>query len=267
MNETYYYGQGKVYLARRDENGRPGAWRWVGDVSALAVTLAFEQKTVKASRGGKLVNTRRYLTSQAGSVTSKWHNFSSENLSLLLNSEVVRNYPRIIENEMLPPNISEGDRIALSYQNVWSVEVSGMVEGRDYIVDAPWGIIEFITTPINQPVSVDYAHANSSGIPIFTGKPEEFAFRYESINLAESGDRLLVELYRLSFDPLTTLQLINNDSVVAGIDTAAEVMYDLNRPDDPAFGRFGRVTVIETLRGITHNGAINHDGRYSHGGN
>lgn len=267
MNETYYYGQGKVYLARRDNNGRPGAFRWVGDVSALAVTLAFEQKTSKSSRGGKLVNTRRYLTSHSGTVTSTWHNFSAENLSLLLSSDVVRNTPRIIENEVLPPNISGGDRIALSYQNVWGVSVNGMVEGRDYHVDAPWGIIEFITPPVNQPASVEYAHANSTTTPIFQGKSDEFVFRYESINLAESNQRMLIELYRLSFDPLTTLQLINNDSKVAGIDTAAEIMYDLVRTGDPIFDRFGRVTMIEALSGITHNGAINHDGHYSHGGN
>ncbi|MGM7653607.1 hypothetical protein [Serratia marcescens] len=267
MNETYYYGQGKVYLARRDENGRPGAFRWVGDVSELAITLAFEQKTAKSSRGGKLVNTRRYMTSQSGAVTSAWHNFSAENLSLLLNSDVVRNCPEIIENEVLPPNISEGDRIALSYQNVWGVEVNGLTEGRDYTVDAPWGMIEFITTPVNQPVRVDYARANSTTSPIFTGKTDEFAFRYESINLAESNQRMLVELYRLSFEPLTTLQLINNDARMAAIDTTAEIMYDLTRVDDPILGGFGRVTVIETLSGITHNGAINHNGRYLHGGN
>ncbi|HFF9504116.1 TPA: hypothetical protein ACGE99_003792 [Serratia marcescens] len=267
MNETYYYGQGKVYLARRDENGRPGAFRWVGDVSELSITLAFEQKTAKSSRSGKLVNTRRYMTSQSGAVTSAWHNFSADNLSLLLNSDVVRNYPRIIENEILPPNISAGDRIALSHQNVWGVEVGGLTEGQDYTVDAPWGMIDFITTPVNQPVSVDYSRASSTTAAIFNGKTDEFAFRYESLNLAESNQRMLVELYRLSFEPLTTLQLINNDAKMAALETAAEIMYDLTRTDDPIFGKFGRVTMIETLNGITHNGAINHDGRYSHGGN
>lgn len=266
MNETYYYGQGKVYLARRDENGRPGAFRWIGDVSALSVTLAFEQKTSKSSRGGKLVNTRRYMTSQSGVVTSTWHNFSAENLSLLLNSNVVRNYPEIIEKEVLPQNISAGDRIALFHQNVWGVEINGMVEGRDYSVDASWGMIDFISTPVHQPISVDYAHANSSSISIFSNNRDEFVFRYESINLAESNQHMLVELFRLSFEPLTTLQLINNDSSIGGVDTAAEIMYDMSRHDDPILGRFGRVTIIETLSGITHNGAINHNGVYTHGG-
>ncbi|HGW4113258.1 TPA: hypothetical protein ACNH4I_000141 [Serratia marcescens] len=267
MNETYYYGQGKVYLAHRDENGRPGAWRWVGDVSSLNVTLGFEQKTGKSSRNGRLVNTRRYLTSHSGSITSKWHNFSPENLALLLNSTVAHHYPALIEKEILPSNISAGDRISLAYQNVWSVGVHNMIEGRDYTVDAPWGVIEFINTPVNQPVYVDYAHAPSSGIPIFTDKPNEFALRFESINLADSSTSMLLELYRLSFDPLTALQLINNESSLGGIDTVAEIMYDLNRIDDPIFGRFGRVTVIRTLSGIRHNGTIVHDGRYSHGGN
>lgn len=146
------------------------------------------------------------------------------------------------------------------------VDIPGLVEGRDYTVDAPWGMVEFITTPTHQPLSVDYAHANSLGIPIFTGNSDEFSFRYESINLAEPNKCMLIELYRLSFDPLTTLQLINNDASMGEIDAAAEIMYDLSRPNDPKLGWFGRLTMIEILNGMTHNGAINHNGAYTHGG-
>ena len=36
-NDTYYYGQGRIYLATRDTSGTPGAYRFVGDVSAFSV--------------------------------------------------------------------------------------------------------------------------------------------------------------------------------------------------------------------------------------
>ncbi|CAI0909459.1 phage tail tube protein [Serratia ficaria] len=267
MNETYYYGQGKVFLARRDNNGRPGSWRWVGDVSDFAITLSFEQKIAKSSRAGKLVSTRRYMTMQAGSINSTWHDFSSENLSLLLNAERIRNYPEIIESEDLPNEIEAGDRISLAYQNVWGVEIPGAVIDVDFTVEPSWGVINFLKTPKNQPVHVNYAHANSVSIPIFTSLQEEFALRYESINLAENNDCVLIELYRLSFNPLTTLQLINTDSSLAGIETTAEIMYDAQRPDDPLLGHFGKLVLVEPLSGITHDGSIYHNGVHTHGGN
>ncbi|MGP3133831.1 hypothetical protein ACTVM3_06685 [Serratia nematodiphila] len=267
MNETYYYGQGKVYLARRDENGRPGAWRWVGDVSQLAITLAFEQKEGKLSRSGRLVKTRRYLISSGGALTSTWHDFSPENLALLLDSSPVTDGTKIIEHEELPPNIKAGDRIALAFQNVWGVELSGLTKEIDYRVDALWGAIEFITTPANQPVFADYCRTGLVSVGIFSQSPREFAFRFEGINLAESKKKTLVEIYRLSFDPVTTLQLINNDTSLAGVATNAELLYDATKARDDVLGQFGKVVTISELSGITHNGAIYHDGRYQHGGN
>ncbi|EHF7635567.1 hypothetical protein J3X62_004972, partial [Salmonella enterica] len=54
MDKPYYYGQGKVYLSLRDANGLNLDWKWIGDVSGLVVTLAFEEQKIKSSRGGVL---------------------------------------------------------------------------------------------------------------------------------------------------------------------------------------------------------------------
>ena len=47
--ETYFYGQGKVFLAHRQAIGKPGAIRWIGDVSALSRALTVERLNHKES--------------------------------------------------------------------------------------------------------------------------------------------------------------------------------------------------------------------------
>ncbi|EIV2911563.1 TPA: hypothetical protein ACGD69_003366 [Serratia marcescens] len=266
MNETYYYGQGKVYLARRDESGHPGAWRWVGDVSALEITLSSEYKVKKISRAGKLVSVQNFMFSHSGKLLSTWHSFSPENLAILLSSVCVKNTPAIVANESLPAGIQAGDRVSLAHQNVWDVDISGLKAGVEFVVDAVWGAIEFIRTPGNQPLNASYCYANSVSIPIFTSAKNEFAFRYEGQNLAEDKRKTLVELYRVAFEPVTSFPLINNDSSIAKLETSAEVMYDINRAADSKLGQFGKVVLIEELNGITHDGSIYHNGIYTHGG-
>lgn len=266
MNETYYYGQGKVYLARRDERGRPGAYRWIGDVSALTVSLSFEKKGSKSSRAGRLVTTKRYFTAYSGVVSSTWHNFSSENLALLLQSEPITYLPEIVVGEELVSGIKAGDRIALAHQNIWSVSISGLHQGVDFTVDVRWGVIDFLTTPTQQPVYVDYEYAGNKSIPIFTSANSEFSLRYEGTNRAEKDNEVLIELYRLAFDPVTSLSLINNDANLAGLETNAEILYDFQQMEDSLLGRFGQVVLIEPLSGITHDGSIIHDGIHTHRG-
>lgn len=267
MNETYYYGQGKVYLARRDINGRAGAWRWLGDVSELAITLAFEQKISKISRRGRLFNSRRYISGHTGTLAATWHNFSSDNLALLLRGDATTNTANIVGSEVLPAGIIAGDRFTLAHQSVWGIEIAGLTNGRDYIVDADWGAIEFLITPAQQPVTVGYQHAGNTTIPIVSDSNDEFALRFEGINMAEPSGALLVELYRLSYNPLAGWQFITSGSSLAGIETSAELLFDPYTLSDTALGQFGRVTLFNRLNGITHNGAINYNGKYTHGSN
>lgn len=267
MNETYYYGQGKVYLARRGDDGRPGAWRWLGDVSELVITLAFEQKISKMSRGGRVFNSRRFVIGHSGTVTATWHNFSGENLAVLLLSRAINATPSIVESEKLPMPIRAGDRISLANQNVFGVDIAGLVKGRDYIVDSGWGVLDFITTPAQQPVFVEYNHAGSTCVPIIADANDEFALRYEGLNMAEQNTSVLVELYRLAYSPLASWQLINNGSSLAGIETSAELLFDPSAMSDNQLGQFGRVVMLQALNGITHNGKIYHNGKFTHGGN
>ncbi|BEM40730.1 hypothetical protein SME10J_44570 [Serratia marcescens] len=262
----FYYGQGKLYLARRNAAGQALSWRWVGDVSALSIELEFDEKKSKASVGGRLVDAQRYLSSVNGKVTSIWHEYSTDNLQALLHAHTTIKTPNLVMGEALPLDIKAGDTISLRNPNVFGVTIATLTDGVDYIVDPLWGTILFLRTPANQPVKVDYAHASNASLPLLNMAGEEFSLRYEGINLAETKTHVLLELYRVSFDLISKLSLINTDSNLGELETSSVVLYDNTKVADAELGQFGRLIKFAQLSGVTHNGAINHNGVYTHGG-
>ncbi|MFY4824734.1 hypothetical protein [Klebsiella pneumoniae] len=262
----YYYGQGKLYLARRNSAGQALSWRWVGDVSALNIELEFEEKKSRSSIGGHLVNSQRYITAIGGKITSTWHEFSVENLQILLGASEIVKTPDLFAQETLLFGIKAGDRISLRNQNVWGVSIENMDDGEDYVVDTLWGAITFLSTPAAQPVVVDYQHPGSTSLPLTGNVSEEFSLRYEGINLAENDHPVLVEIYRVSLDPIATLALINTETELSGLETTANILYDAQKSNDELLGRLGRVVLFKKLNGITHNGTIKYDGIHTHRG-
>ncbi|HDK7002942.1 TPA: hypothetical protein M2O71_001404 [Klebsiella pneumoniae] len=262
----YYYGQGKLYLARRNSAGQALSWRWVGDVSALNIELEFEEKKSRASVGGRLVNSQRYITALEGKITSTWHEFSVENLKVLLEAKNTSQIPDVYAQDILPEGIEAGDRITLRNPNVWGVSIEDMVNGDDYVVDRLWGAITFLSTPAKQPVIVDYQHPGNTVLSLAENITEEFSLRYEGINLAENNRPVLVEIYRVSLDPIATLTLINTETEISGLETTANILYDGKKSNDEFLGRLGRIVLFDRLNGITHNGSIRHNGRYTYRG-
>ncbi|STU71429.1 Uncharacterised protein [Klebsiella pneumoniae subsp. ozaenae] len=87
------------------------------------------------------------------------------------------------------------------------------------------------------------------------------------INLAEKNENILVELYRVKFDPVEKMDLINNEQDLAALETSATTLLDASKIIDPNLGQLGRIVKFRKTNGITHNGAILHNGFYTHGGN
>lgn len=262
----FYYGQGKLYLARRNTVGQALSWRWVGDVSALDLELEFDEKKIKGSVGGQLVTMQRYISAISGKITSTWHEYAPDNLNILLSGNHSSRTPNLFAQDILPAGIVAGDRISLRTPQVWGVRIDGLTEGVNYSVDKLWGVIAFLTTPANQPVVVDYECLSNETLPILTHQGEEFALRYEGINLAENNSPVLVEIYRVKFDPVSKMALLSQGSDLSGLETSADILYDFSKGEDPLLGRLGRIVMFKRLSGITHNGAITHNGTYTHRG-
>src|SRR5690606_21948000 len=72
--ETYYYGQGRIFLAERDATtGVPGAYRWVGDVSAFSIKLAVEKVEHKESYSGQRALVRSFPIGKSATIDMTLH--------------------------------------------------------------------------------------------------------------------------------------------------------------------------------------------------
>lgn len=263
MRENYYYGQGKVFLAPRD-NKR--AFRWVGDVSTLKIAFSYEQQITKASRGGQLYQNQRIITGASGSVSSTWHNFSVENLALLLGAQPVDEPFSFNEQFALPDGIVKGDIIALPHTSVFNVSINGLERNADYIADRQFGTIEFLVTPETTGLIAGYDHLFNQWLPFFSVKPLEFYLRFQGVNLAEDTAPVMLELYRVSVDPLATLEMISSGPDISGMDMTSLILPDFNQQAGTSFSYFGRMQVVAPQSPQPPQIALTYDGRASYDG-
>ncbi|MGZ3081734.1 phage tail tube protein [[Haemophilus] ducreyi] len=243
--ETYSYGQGAVYLAERLPNGQPGAFRWVGDVSELSVSLSVEEFTHKESYSGQRQEVKKIITGKSGEVLIKFHEMSKENLSLMLLGEASTIKAGNVTKEALPDDIKAGDRIALAHQNVSDVKIAELKENTDFVVDAIFGTIEFLKEQKSKKLTVDYNYGDVDVIALLTTNPKDLFLRFEGINLAETNEWNLVELYKINFNPTEALNLINNENALDALSAKAKVLADTTKAGDSTLGRFGRVVKIK----------------------
>lgn len=249
--QNYFYGQGKVWLSKRNPvTGKPTGYRWIGDVSSLNLSLSVEYITHTESYTGQRLTAIRFAGAKDGTLASTWHNHSPENMAVLFYGENVITTAGSVSDEEMPATISAGSMIALAHPNVSDLilsPVSGtgdpLVEGEDYYVREAYGEIEFLKD-IDVAVSAAYSHSRNINIPMFTTFNEHYALRYSGINLADNGAPVVVELYKISVDPVQAKNLINTDTSVDGMEMSAGILMDEFRSVDDELGQFGRIQQV-----------------------
>lgn len=254
--ETYYYGQGRLYSR---VVGVPGAaWRWWGDVSALTFGGTDETVVHKESYSGYKSSVRRFSIGGERTLSGTLHQIDADALAELLRGTVTTISGATISGEALPNPIAPGDvlRVANPY-NISDVAITDSagspvtIDASHYVVDAPHGVIEFISLPSapapTQPLKVAYKHAGARQVSFFTAVPHYLELRYEGYNLAENNVPVIVEFYKVSTGVLQELALITNGNEVAGMDFEAEALLDGSKPAGGTLGQFGRYLQVNPL--------------------
>jgi len=252
--ETYYYGQGRIYLAERNATtGVPGDFRWVGDVSAFSIKLAVEKVEHKESYSGQRALVRSFPIGKSATVDMTLHQVDTDNLALTLNGSSTSVDTGTASAEALPDGLVVGSQVSLANPGVSSVVVSDstsgtalvLTAGTDYTVDADFGRITFLkVADFVQPFKVAYSYAARKSVGMFTTGQKNFALRYEGVNLAEGNAPVIADLYKLAPDPLAELALITTGNDVAGMQITGGVLLDSNKPASGALGQFGAITQV-----------------------
>ncbi|HHN4443912.1 TPA: hypothetical protein ACRKKQ_006214, partial [Klebsiella michiganensis] len=106
----------------------------------------------------------------------------------------------------------------------------------------------------------------------FSAKTQEFYLRFQGVNLAEGSAPVLLELYRVSVDPLATLEMISSGSDLSGIDMTSLILPDFNQQTESVFSYFGQLQIVNSQSPqpphppLTYNGRAKYDGQYQYRG-
>lgn len=239
--------QGKVLLGARLDGGKPGALRWVGDAPKCDVALATESESRKESHSGQRL-TSAYLqkgTDVTIALTLNWAD--AANLVLGLYGTAIAVTAGTVTDEPLPAGLVAGDIVAVEHGGISAVVVKDsagspvtLVANTDYRVDsANGGTIEILNVgSFTQPFEVSYSYTASADVTMFTSAPPERYLMLDGINTIDNSP-VRLRLYRVRFNPLSTLPLINES--FGQIELSGAVLYDSEAAADAELGGFGKI--------------------------
>lgn len=251
-NDTYYYGQGRISIAKRDSSGKPGAFRFIGDVSAFSVKLEVDKVEHKESFSGQKALVRSFPIGKNATIDMTMHQVDPDNLSLALYGTTQATEAGSVTDEALPDELVVGDEVSLAHPGVSDVVITDsagsaetLTEGEDYTVDVNFGRITILaTSSYTQPFKVSYSYKSSKSVGMFTTGQPDLALKYEGYNLAEGNSPVVVNLHKVAPDPLQELALITDGNDVAGMQVSGGLLLDSSKPANGDLGQFGDITMV-----------------------
>lgn len=245
---AYFSGQGRVYMARRDANGNPLSFRWVGNVPDLKVSLSTETIEHKESSSGQRLTDLQLIKSKDGELSCTLEDFSLENLELTLYGTTTKTTSGTVADEPLRSGIKAGEIVALTRRFVSDVVIKDsatvtpatLVKGTHYKVHSDMGAIEFLDVgSFVQPFKVSYDYGASQSVAMFLTAQPEIWLRFVGVNTAAGNAPVVLDLYKVNINPTKDLSLISED--LQKFELSGKVLADTTKGDDPSFGRFGRI--------------------------
>lgn len=239
--------QGKVYLGARLAGGKPGALRWVGDAPKCDVALATETESRKESYSGNRL-TSAYLqkgTDVTLALTLNWAD--AENLVLGLYGTAINVSSGTVASETLPSGLVVGDVITLEHGGISDLEITDsagspgtLTEGTHYQIEsANGGTIKILSLgSFTQPFKAAYDYTASADVTMFTSAPPERYLLLDGVNTLDNSP-VKLRLYRVRFNPLSTLPLINDS--FGQIELSGAALYDSEAAADSDLGGFGKI--------------------------
>lgn len=243
MANYYYSGQGSLYVAKRNATtGKPEGFIAVGNVPELTLDIEVDKFEHKESESGSRLLDLTVVKEKKGKFKFKLENLDLNNLAIGLfgtSTEVAGGTVAAGSPETIAiPMGAKSMRFPLANPKVSSVVVKDntgvttYVENTDYTVDTANGVIILPATgaivtaagsaAIN--IKVSYTYAAYKNLEAFTqaAAPERF-LRFEGLNTIDDS-RVIIDLYRAQFDPMTGYSVINDE--LGAVDMGGNLLAD-----------------------------------------
>ncbi len=212
MGDYSYIGKGKVYLSKRGTN----KLRFVGNCEKVELSFTEETKELKdfTQAGGGVSNSVSRIDKVE--LGLNLFDYSPENLAFAMYGEnaVLSAGSVAAESHILYQN----HLTKLNYSHVSNVGVTDTVSGTTYQQDVDYEVTNagiFILETGNiangSDVTVDYDYGASNVIHALMNSGDEYQFVFDGLNEAQSGKKVVLEVYRVKFTPAASLSFLSED--------------------------------------------------------
>lgn len=248
---TYASFQGRVFLGKRDIDGKPTEVRSPGNVAELKLSLKTDVLEHYESQSGQRTLDHRMVKQKSATVNLTIEEFTKENLALALYGNFVVGTPGTVTDEPVGGTVPViGERYFLAHPKVDTLVVvdsagtpATLTAGTHYTADADFGAVQFLdVATFTAPFKASYAFGVATEIGIFTQPLPERYLRLEGINTAAGNAKVLVELYRVAFDPLKEISFISNE--YNKFEMEGSLLADSSKPFDAVLGQFGKIVQV-----------------------
>lgn len=242
--------QGRIELGTRLAGGKPGPLIWVGDQSSCELTFDTQTEDRTETYSGQRLQSAQLRTGTTVGINLVLRHGTAHNLKLGLYATQNDISSGSVTDEVLPDDLVVGSRVVLAKPaNVSSLSIKDsdspantLTAGTHYQLEDPHsGIIKILSlASLEQPLKASYSHAAYSSLPMFTSAPPERYLYLNGIN-TNDGSRIRVHLYRVQFNPVANLSLINES--FGELPLSGTVLFDSETALDPNLGGFGRIEI------------------------
>lgn len=236
--------QGAINLATR-QNAKPGPLTFVGVADSCEVAFETETVTQVESHTGNRLEVGSLTMSKSGTLSMVLKDWNLHNLALVMYGKELKTTAGSVTAEAVPAGVVAGARIRVDHPFISDVAIDNngtpLVEGTDYVVESTnAGIIQFLTAP-SAGTTIAYQYVDSNSLSIFTEPSPERWFLLDGMNTADENAPLVLQLYRVKFNPIENLSLLHNEGF-GELPVSGSVLADLEQPVNSEMGYFGHIS-------------------------
>ena len=242
--------QGKMYAAVVTA-GVPGAFRYLGNVPEGGLQFSTDVFSHSESTTGQRLEDLRIPRNKSAKINITLEDFVKENLALALYGAASNISGGSVTNEALQTGLVAGDFVRTAKPNISALIVTDsagtpatLTAGTHYeITSATHGTIKIINVAsFTQPFKLAYSNALATNVNMFTQNAQELWLKFDAIETVPGASNKLMELYRVTFDPTSDLQILHNE--IGKLPLAGSALYDPTKVNDATLGQFGRIVLL-----------------------
>lgn len=213
MANTYYRGQGKVWIASRNSAGRTSGFAEIGDAEAFSISPSESFDDVYESQSGSRQQVVHSSTQLSLAFELTVLNFSGANLARALLGTSAAVVGAAVVGESI--KAYKGSSVFLKYPGVTTVTIGALVAGTDFIVDGASGRIDFPTASAvtdGASVTVNYTHGGVKALAeaFTTADNREYVVVFEGKNMNQQGTPVIVRAHRAYMNATSALALLGS---------------------------------------------------------